>query len=143
MFDKALMFLESTSANTGNAFSWELAATIIGVAALIVEAFIRIYIHNTKLKKDNENNTNNNNNPNALTESEINHLKNLAQSVMNNANKISNQDLKLKNLQSIADDLKALIRDVEKENFNSLNNVSDKIDVLKNILLEAKMNSKK
>ena len=40
-------------------------------------------------------------------------------------------------------ELKSLLRDVEKENFTSLSNVSDKIDVLKNILLEAQMKSKK
>lgn len=140
MFDK-ITLLEATSGS----FSWELAATIIGVAALIVEAVIRIYIHNSKMKRDENqaNNNNNQNNANALTDAEINYLKNLAQSVMNNSNKISNLEIRLKNDEDLIDDLKALIRDVERENFNSLTSVSDKIDVLKNILLEAKMNSKK
>jgi uncharacterized coiled-coil protein SlyX len=138
MFEK-LTLLEATSGG----FSWELAATIIGVAALIVEAVIRIYIHNSKMKRD-EKQTNNNQNPqNNLTDAEITYLKNVAQSVMNNSNKISNLEIKLKNQEDSIDDLKALIRDVERENFNSLTAVSDKIDVLKNILLEAKMNSKK
>jgi len=127
-------------ANKAGSFSWELAATVIGVAALIVEAVIRIYIHNSKMKKDNQNN---NNPENALTDAEVKYIKNVAQSVMNNTNKISNLEIQMKNIEDINDDLKALIRDVERENFNSLTSVSDKIDVLKNILLEAKMNSKK
>ena len=128
--------LMETTAKTG--FTWELAATIIGVAVLVVEAFIRIYIHNSKLKEEKSNG----NAANSLTDADVNYLKNAAQSIMNNSNKISNQDIKLKNVVVTVDDLKSLIRDVERENFNSLSSVSDKIDVLKNILLEAKMNKK-
>lgn len=140
MLNKLSILIESTQAN---AFSWELAATIFGVAALIIEAVIRIYVHNSKMKNENVKTESNNNNTISLTDAEINYLKNVAQSVMNNTNKISNLEIQIKNLENVTDDLKALIRDVERENFNSLSSVSDKIDVLKNILLEAKMNSKK
>lgn len=138
MFIKALNFIEIS--NIENKFSWELAATVIGVFALIIEAIIRIYVHNSKNKSVSESKVVKNED---LTESEIKYLKDLSQNVANNSNKMTNQDLKIKNLERLTEELKNLIREVEKDNFSSLSNVSDKIDILKNILLEAKMNSKK
>lgn len=141
MFDETLILLSTLDAEEVSKITWPLAATIIGVVTVILETVIRMSNNNSKAKstvKDIKDT-----NKESLTDSEIVYLKNLSQNVMNNSNKLSNLDLKIKNLESISDDLKMLIRDAEKENFNSLSNVSNKIDVLKNILLEAKMNSKK
>ena len=121
-----------------DSFSWPIASTIIGTLVIVVEAFIRIYIHNSKNTKTKKEETNN-----VLTDAEVAYLKNLSQNVMNNHNNINELKFKLESLEDTVDDLKSLIRDVEKDNFSALSNVVDKIDVLKNILLEAKMNSKK
>lgn len=138
--------METADKATGSALSWEVTATILGVVALILETIIRIYMHNSKMKKE-ENKAEaapvSATNSISLTDAEIMNLKNLAQSVINNTNKISNIEIQNKNYDGIIDEIKKMIRDNEKEHFTSLNNVSDKVDVLKNILLEAKMNKDK
>lgn len=133
MIDLKTLLIETEPTTT-----WEDVGIILGLALIISEAIIRMYMHNSKMKKEMQKSGND-----QLTEAELTNIKNLQQTVMNNTNKISGLEIQYKNMESSIDELKSLIRDVERDNFTSLSSVSDKIDILKNILLEAKMNSKK
>lgn len=134
MIDLKTLLIETDPTST----TWEDVGIILGLALIISEAIIRMYMHNSKMKKEMHKADNG-----QLSEAELANIKNLQQTVMNNTNKISGLEIQHKNMETSIDELKALIRDVERDNFTSLSSVSDKIDILKNILLEAKMNSKK
>lgn len=120
----------SDTAKTEPTFTWEVAATVLGVAALIIGAIVKIFADNKKVKE----------NPEVLT-----HVNQLTTTVNQLNDKLTDQNSRIvaletdvKNAYREIEELKELVRDVEKDNFNALGKVVDKVDSIKDLLINLK-----
>jgi len=111
-------------------FNWASAATVLGVAALIIGAVVKIF-HDEKKAKENP--------------EVINHVNQLTTTVNllndklnDHGVKISSLETDMKNVYREIEELKMLIRDIEKDNFNALGKVVDKVDSIKDLLINLK-----
>lgn len=117
-----------TASESQGGFSWELAATILGVAALVIGAVVQIFMR--KQKEDPEVLKH----VNALTQIVNEHTTKQAET---NA-EIAALKANVVNLTRENEDLKQLIRDIERDNFNALSKVVDKVDNIKDLLITFK-----
>jgi len=117
-----------TATESQGGFSWELAATILGVAALVIGAIVQIFMR--KQKEDPE---------------VLKHVNALTQIVNEHTTKQSETNAEIAalkanvaNLVKENEELKQLIRDIERDNFNALSKVVDKVDNIKDLLITFK-----
>lgn len=112
--------------DTGSGFTWEIAATVLGIAALIVGAIVQTVGKREKpevIKHVND-----------LTET----VNELTSKLAESNNKIAALDANVHNLTRENEEMKQLIRDIEKDNFNALSKVVDKVDNIKDLLINFK-----
>lgn len=116
--------------------SWELVSVIIGVATVIVGGIVTIYT--SSKKNDNSNSDSDSKAIHALSE----HINRIVDKLNENSNKINEISVKIAGLDKECDslnkeneDLKDLMRDIEKENFSSISKVSDKVDSIKDLII--------
>lgn len=123
--------VNNTNAST---FSWEIAATVLGVAALIIGAIVKIFADGKNKSTTSDD-----------VVKHINDVTNQINIITNRVNELSSKiaalEVESKNLISDNDEMKALVRDIERDNFNALNKVVDKVDHIKDMLIE-KLNKK-
>lgn len=116
--------------------SWEAVSMIIGVATVIVGGIVTIY---TSYKKsDNSEVGADTKAIQALSE----HINRIVDKLNENSNKINEISVEIAGLKKECDylnkeneDLKDLMRDIEKENFSSISKVSDKVDSIKDLII--------
>jgi predicted nucleic acid-binding Zn-ribbon protein len=116
--------------------SWELVSVIIGVATVIVGGIVTIYT--THKKSDNSDTEADSKAIHTLSE----HINKIVDKLNENSNKISEISVEIAGLKKECDhlnkeneDLKDLMRDIEKENFSSISKVSDKVDSIKDLII--------
>ena len=127
----------ATTAALKEPLSWELVSMIIGIATVIVGGIVTIYTSNNK-KHDNSNSEADSKAIHALSE----HINRIVDKLNENSNKINEISVKIAGLEKECDslneeneDLKDLMRDIEKENFASISKVSDKVDSIKDLII--------
>lgn len=117
---------EVPAQDTGSGFTWEVAATILGIAALIVGAIVQTIGKRDKpevVKHVND-----------LTGT----INELNAKLAETNNKVAGLEANVSHLTRENEDMKQLIRDIEKDNFNALSKVVDKVDNIKDLLINFK-----
>lgn len=116
--------------------SWEAVSMIIGVATVIVGGIVTIYT--THKKNDTSDAGTDSKAIHAISE----HINRIVDKLNENSNrinviseKIDRLDKECDSLNKENEDLKDLMRDIEKENFSSISKVSDKVDSIKDLII--------